>query len=982
MTRFRRITTFTMLLFALAVAATASATPWKFAVLCDSRSSYATDNLPAYYDANGISPYFQNIASALSKETGLDFVLYPGDLARGKKPAMDDAQFATALDLWNLQMKPVTDAGIPVYLIRGNHDAGNLAATWNSHITIPVVNPVIQDATQTGLTYSFTHKGSLFVGLDEYPAGAAGATGYDSVFLKAQLAKQAQHKFVFAHQPVWNYKTSELGPTGLANDLNNGGTDLYFSGHVHSYQRISEKGYNFQEMIIGTGGAPQDNPTLVAGDPGYVADPNLKVMNYAGGSGSNARFGYAVITVNDDGSISSEMKFLDTPASLASTVSNYDSFIIPAKPWKFGVMSDTQWPTSPDGKNPNVAVNVIRHLNPEFIKHGVKFVVQVGDLTDTVGTANINLDVRATFAQDLYNAGIGFYPLRGNHESSAAGAVRFQQIFPQTQTGVNNQTPNLVSSTMYGPQANTNSTFSVGGNYATETGLEGLTYSFDYNNTRFLFLDQFTLPSNTAHANLTSTDVAWVGGRLSTKPANSHAFVFGHKGLITENHNDILFNSTNPDTATATTWPLTNTFMSHLQNNGVRYYMGGHDHMHNRAIVTSPDGLSKVQNIIGASDSYKFYIPPTMTTFNAQTWRPRETPIAQELFAVGYYIYTVDGAKVTVDHYAMPNGCNGDCDQTIDVIPYDTVPFTKHETYGYSLNGKEIIVPQAGSYALTDTTAKAVANGESGYIGTTAAILNGSNSSTGKDYNNRALTKTVNTGWTPAENGLSSDTLSLWGMTNSLATDFSDLSNPNYHYKYVVPSEQTDQFVLSMTYNSNNLTAAQLQSGEFGLATRSDDGRWINAAAKNTGGAIHFVQGPWNAGYTLGTYGIDTATHTAWAVVNHAGDFAVTPFALTDISSSVKVTTSGFLYSRATNKFTGTLTIKNSGAATLTGPFAVWFNNLTAGVSLDNGIIYNGYPHLDLSASLAPGQTAAVPLTFTNPAKALITFTPVTYQAQ
>jgi len=36
-----------------------------------------------------------------------------------------------------------------------------------------------------------------------------------------------------------------------------------------------------------------------------------------------------------------------------------------------------------------------------------------------------------------------------------------------------------------------------------------------------------------------------------------------------------------------------------------------------------------------------------------------------------------------------------------------------------------------------------------------------------------------------------------------------------------------------------------------------------------------FVPGPWNASYKLGTYGIDAATNTAWAVVNYNGVFAV-----------------------------------------------------------------------------------------------------------
>ena len=121
-------------------------------------------------------------------------------------------------------------------------------------------------------------------------------------------------------------------------------------------------------------------------------------------------------------------------------------------------LSDAVWPNSPDNKNPNsVAVNVINHINQEFINHGVKFVVAVGDLTDNGSI--LALDTRATFTQALYNAGIGFYPLRGNHESSKTGAIEFQRIFPQTQTGVNNQTPAdaLVTTTYYGaPPANTN----------------------------------------------------------------------------------------------------------------------------------------------------------------------------------------------------------------------------------------------------------------------------------------------------------------------------------------------------------------------------------------------------------------------------------------------------------------------------------------------------------------------------------------------
>ncbi len=59
------------------------------------------------------------------------------------------------------------------------------------------------------------------------------------------------------------------------------------------------------------------------------------------------------------------------------------------------------------------------------------------------------------------------------------------------------------------------------------------------------------------------------------------------------------------------------------------------------------------------------------------------------------------------------------------------------------------------------------------------------------------------------------------------------------------------------------------------MAVRNDHGKWINAVDANFGGTKRFVLGPWRPQYTLGTYGVDLSTRTAWAVVNHTGDFAV-----------------------------------------------------------------------------------------------------------
>jgi hypothetical protein len=59
------------------------------------------------------------------------------------------------------------------------------------------------------------------------------------------------------------------------------------------------------------------------------------------------------------------------------------------------------------------------------------------------------------------------------------------------------------------------------------------------------------------------------------------------------------------------------------------------------------------------------------------------------------------------------------------------------------------------------------------------------------------------------------------------------------------------------------------------LVTRDETGRWVNAVDMNFGGIGTFVAGPYAPGYGLGAYGFDPSTHTAWAVINYNGDFAV-----------------------------------------------------------------------------------------------------------
>jgi hypothetical protein len=528
--------------------------------------------------------------------------------------------------------------------------------------------------------------------------------------------------------------------------------------------------------------------------------------------------------------------------------------------WSFGVMSDTQWTGSPDdGRDPKtVAVDIINQLNAKFIAQGVKFVIQVGDLTDD--GSNPALQTTALFRQKLYNAGIGFFPFRGNHESSLAGAAEFKRVFPQTQNGIMNATPadvfgliGSVDDAFTNPVTATGGTFTMGTNFSSPSvGTQGLSYAFDYNNVRFVMLDQFVNFAGTASAsggNYLDPQLPWIASTLAGKPAGGHAFVFGHKGLITENHVDTLFGA-NPSVDPAGQ----DTFINALASNGVRYYMGGHDHMHNRSLITTTDGVTaKIQDIIGASDSSKFYIPAIPS--NDQKYdvpafgHARQTQIVQELNTVGYYIFTVDGAKVSVDYYsAIVNPTLASGEYLISAsIP---MTFTKRETFGYGLTGQEKLVAESASYvgslgSFTD--------------GTSASILAGSNVSTATDGSSRALSHLVDSTWDAPTCTTSSAILSLWGT--------SDLG-----------SASGDTIALSMSFDRNSVSDATLVSGNFGLAAVDSAGNLTGAVAQNVGGTPNFVFGPWNASYTLGTYGVDPESNTVWAVVNHAGRFAAAQF--------------------------------------------------------------------------------------------------------
>jgi hypothetical protein len=702
--------------------------------------------------------------------------------------------------------------------------------------------------------------------------------------------------------------------------------------------------------------------------------------------------------------------------------------------WSFGVNGDTQWTPvdangqslDPTGQNPDrVSAALARAVDVQFLNAGVKFVIQTGDLTDYAGPG---LYTRAQVAQeDLYNNGIGFFPLRGNHETYGyfikdydpnynLNVPDFKAAFPQTQGLANTfgATNFSVPSSVIGSSVNI---------------IDGLSYSFDYgkagSNARFVMVDteQTSVVHQNAPKNVTINNVTvinpdgtttvkditiaqsyyylswtvfqysepisgsvgqwtgvepksnyknwksvpgtipagawfriassgspsthfygweqadgayplyntdgstsnkylslesnnssnteffpgkqqlWISDRLNKATRGTeHAFVLSHRPTLNANHTDSFFG-----TSSAVTPADQNAFFSSLEDNGVKFMISGHDHLYNRALVESPDRLSEIMQIVTQGLSTKFYTPTRLDDFGKDstgTWvKDRETQISQEVNNFGYYIYTVDGPRVTANYYADVNGGFIDGELYPDGTGSLALPdldFIKQDEWGYSLNGQQFVIIQGGSYTgvqdtFGNTTAKILAgtNKSTTTDLTPVAFVDNNNPKTPDDASDdtqvsgpRALNKLVNTGWVDrpgyvqvpvvktfwdilklfqtlmvnAHNKVQSDVMSIWGMGE-------------------LGVEETDTYVLSMSYDTTSMyyginNMQMLKNGKAGIATFVN-GKWVNAVNENFGGKAKFVLGPYKSNYGLGTYGIDMKTNTAWAVLNYNADFAV-----------------------------------------------------------------------------------------------------------
>lgn len=232
---------------------------WRFAFVGDTHVPLTT--IPA------------EIATAAINDDA-KFLIIAGDVTESGA-GCSLSTFTTQLTTWRSEMAPLANSGIPVYVIRGNHedDVPNGLLEWTNFFSGAYSMPTNGPTGEVDLTYStaLTYSNALFVGLDDY----VNIHQVNQPWLNQQLAaNRLPHIFVYGHEPAFKaFHTDCLGadPTQrntFWSSLTSAGAKVYLCGHDHFFNvaRIDDGDGNpandLYQFIVGTGGSTNWPPQL------------------------------------------------------------------------------------------------------------------------------------------------------------------------------------------------------------------------------------------------------------------------------------------------------------------------------------------------------------------------------------------------------------------------------------------------------------------------------------------------------------------------------------------------------------------------------------------------------------------------------------------------------------------------------------------------------------------------------------------------
>jgi hypothetical protein len=323
--------------------------------------------------------------------------------------------------------------------------------------------------------------------------------------------------------------------------------------------------------------------------------------------------------------------------------------------WTFLVYGDSRGSGTGDAEVNNA---ILSELARATVAENPAFVLVPGDLVNSGDEAAFQLWRNGNQTYDnmrpVYQAGIGVYPVLGNHDTSDIAA--FQSVFGA----------DLPDN---GPSGETDRTYTV-----------------TSNNALILGLDEYATPHQ--------VNQAWVDAQLATVDPNvtQHVFAFGHEPAFKTLHSDCL--DDDPQQRDA--------FWNSLAAAGGRAYFAGHDHFYDHAAIDDGDGNpdNDVQQFIVATAGAPLYSAGAYDGENT-SFTPTNVYHEQQY---GYLAVTIDGEQVSMvwKHRTGPDTFEA----TAEVFSY---------TVAHTLESPGLFDAAASQFYLRGTNTSGEANYHFGY---------------------------------------------------------------------------------------------------------------------------------------------------------------------------------------------------------------------------------------------------------------------------
>jgi len=254
------------------------------------------------------------------------------------------------------------------------------------------------------------------------------------------------------------------------------------------------------------------------------------------------------------------------------------------------------------GNDNGVNTTILGEIAQATIDEGVDFILFTGDLVN--GSSNpamleSQLTTWRNTMQPLYDAGIGVYPCRGNHDKGSKAA--WDNVF----SGV----------------------YALPGNGP--IGEANITFSLTHANVFIVGLDQYA--THPKRVNQTWLDEQFA---LNTQP---HVFIFGHEPAFSVYHLDCLDDYPSERAI----------FWKSIAAECGRIYFTGHDHLYNHARIDDGDGNADNdlhQYVVGTAGA-PLYTWNSSYNGNNGSWAPQLVHNEKEY---GYMLVGVNGFNVTL----------------------------------------------------------------------------------------------------------------------------------------------------------------------------------------------------------------------------------------------------------------------------------------------------------------------------------------------